>query len=110
MDVVGSYPNIPHEEDLPALRKQRVKNWHIYIWEKDTSNKKRGTAIGTKLGPLYSILFMSELEEKIIKESEYKRYLRYRYLDEIIFLWENKLKVFTNKINEVHPTIKFKAE
>ena len=47
--------------------------------------QKRGTAIGTKFAPLYSILFMAELEEEIIKESEYKPYFWWRYNDDIIF-------------------------
>ena len=72
--------------------------------------QKRGTAIVTKFAPLYIILFMAELEEEIIKESEYKPHLRWRYIDDIIFLWENKLKFFIDKINKVHPTIKFKAK
>ena len=29
---------------------------------------------------------------------------------EILFLWENKLKHFIDKITKVHPTIKFTAE
>ena len=53
---------------------------------------------------------MSELEEEIIKESKYKPYLRWKYLDGIIFLCENELKFFIDKINKVHPTIKFTAE
>ena len=73
----------------------------------------KGTAIGTKFAPWYSILFMAELEEKIIKESEHKPYLWWRYIDDIFFLskhGENKLKSNLDKINEVHPTIKFTAE
>ena len=56
---------------------------------------------------------MAELGEKIIKESEYKQYLWWRYIDDIFLLWEhggNKLKSFLGKINEVHPIIKFIAE
>ena len=56
---------------------------------------------------------MAELEEKIIKESEDEVYLWWRYVDDIFFLWghgENKLKSFIDKINKVHPTIKFTAE
>ena len=53
---------------------------------------------------------MAELEEEIIKESEYKPYLTWRYIDDIIFLWKNKLKFFIYKINKVHPTIKFTAK
>ena len=42
---------------------------------KKTLKQKQGTAIGTKFAPPNSILFMAELEEKIIKGSEYKPYL-----------------------------------
>ena len=83
---------------------------NIFTFGKKILKQKQGTAIGTKFAPLYSILFMAELEEEIIKESEYKPYLRWRYIDDIIFLWENKLKFFIDKINKVHPTIKFKAK
>ena len=56
---------------------------------------------------------MAELEEEMIKESEYKPYLWWRYIDDIFFLWqhgEDKLRSFIDKINKVHSTIKFTAE
>ena len=49
---------------------------NIFTFGKKILKQKRGTAIGTKLAPLYSILFMTELEEEIIKESEFEPYLR----------------------------------
>ena len=132
MDVVGLYPNIPHEEGLPGLRKRLKMGKEQYVsidtitglaevvfkntiftFRKKTLKQKRGTAIGTKFAPPYSILFMAELEEKIIKESGYKPYLWWWYIDDIFFLWEhgeNKSKSFLDKINEVHSTIKFTAE
>ena len=63
-----------------------LKN-NIFTFGKKILKQKRGTAIGTKFAPPYSILFMAELEEKIIKESEYKPYLWWRYIDDISFLW-----------------------
>ena len=78
----------------------------IFTFGKKTLTQKRENSIGTKFAPPYSILFMVELEENIIKESEYKLYLWWRYTDEIIFFWErgeNKLKSFIHKINKVHP-------
>ena len=78
-----------------------LKN-NIFTFEKKIPKQKRETAIGTKFAPLYRILFMVELEEKIVKESEYKPYLWWRYIDDMFFLWEHgecKLKSFTNKIN-----------
>ena len=85
----------------------------IFTFAKKTLKQKQETAIGTKFAHHYSILFMEGLEEKIIKESEYKPYLWLRYIDEMFFLWEhgeNKLKSFIGKINKVHPTIKCIAQ
>ena len=89
-----------------------LKN-NIFTFGKKTLKQKRGPAIGAKPAPLYSILFMSELEEDIVKLCEYKPYLWGRYIDDIFFSWEhgeNKLKSFIDKIDKVHPTIKFTSE
>ena len=43
-----------------------LKN-NIFTIGKKTLKQKRGTAIGTKFAPRYSILFMAELKEKVIK-------------------------------------------
>ena len=78
-----------------------------------TLKQKRGTAIGTKFAPAYSILFMAELEEEILSEIELKPYLWWRYIDGIFFLWERgeeKLKNFIEYLNEKHPITKFTAE
>ena len=37
--------------------------------------QKRGTTIGAKFAPPYSILFMAELEEEILRKTEFKPYL-----------------------------------
>ena len=45
----------------------------------------------------YSILFMAEMEEEILRKAESKLYLWWRYTDDIFFLWEHgeeKLKSF----------------
>ena len=132
VDVVGLYPNIPHEEGLSALRKRPdlrqekdvttstlvelaevvLKN-NIFTFKEKTLKQKWGTAVGTKFAPPYSILFMAELEKEIISEIELKPYLWWRYIDDIFFLWEHgeeKLKRFIEHLNEKHPTIKFTGE
>ena len=94
MDVVGLYPNTLHEEGLSALRKRLetqkekyvstdtiidlaavVLKYNIFTFRKKTLQQKWGTAIATNFAPLYSILFMTELAEHIIKQSKYKSYL-----------------------------------
>ena len=49
------------------------------------------------IAPPYSILFMAEMEEEILRKAESKPYLWWRYTDDIFFLWEHgeeKLKSF----------------
>ena len=91
VDVVGLYPNIPHDGDLSALRKlldlrqekevttstlverpEVVLKNNIFTFMEKTLKQKRGTAIGTKIAPPYSTLFMAELEEEILSEIELK--------------------------------------
>ena len=83
IDVVGLYPNIPHDEGLTAMRKaldlrkdQRISTESLIelaecvlknnIFEHNFSFHKqlRGTAIGTKMAPPYAIIFLSDLEER----------------------------------------------
>ena len=43
---------------------------NIVTFDKKPLKHKRGTAIGTKFAPPYSILFMVELKKEVIKKSE----------------------------------------
>ena len=49
-----------------------LKN-NIFTFMEKTLKQKRGTAIGTKFAPPYSILFMAELEEQILSEINLNR-------------------------------------
>ena len=85
---------------------------NIFTFKKKTLKQKRGTAIGTKFAPLYSILFMAELEREILSEIELKLWW-WSYIDDTFFLWEHgeeTLKKFIEHLNEKHSTIKFMAE
>ena len=97
---------------LVELAELVLKN-NIFNFNKRTLKQKRGTAIGRKFAPPYSILFMIELEEKILEIVDNKPYLWWRYTDDIFFIWEHseeKLRNFIETLNEIHPTIKFTAE
>ena len=91
VDVVGLYPNIPHDEGLSALQKRLelrkdkkkststlvelaevvLKN-NLFTFGKKTLKQIRGTVIGTKFSPPYIILFMAELEEEVLRELKLK--------------------------------------
>ena len=89
-----------------------MKN-NIFNFNKKSLKQKRGTAIGAKFALPYSILFMPELEEKILEIVDNNPYLWWRYSDDIFFIWEHgeeKLRNFVETLNEIHPTIKFNTE
>ena len=123
---------IPHEEGLASIRKHLdnrenkevttdtlveladivLKNNYFQFLDK-TFKQKRGTAIGTKFAPPYSILFMADLEKRLLSDIDLKPYIWWRYIDDIFLIWEHgeeSLKLFLEKINKIHPTIKFTAD
>ena len=132
VDAVGLYPNIPHDKGLSArqkrleLRREKkvststivelaevVLKSNVFTFSKKTVKQLRGTAIRTKFAPPYSILFMAELEEEILKRVELKPCLCWWYIDDIYFIWEHeeeKLKEFIDVLKKKHPTIKFTSE
>ena len=82
------------------------------IFEHNTSFYKqlRGTAIGTKMAPPYAIIFMGDLEEKLLKDCDKKPLAWWRYIDDIFMLWqhgEKELEKFLEFLNCYHPTIKY---
>ena len=102
IDVVGLYPNIPHEEELMAIRNaldtrkdktisadslielaECVLKNNILEHDKSVFKQLEGTAIGTKVVLSYAIIFMDSLEEDMLSNSLLKplvwRYLYYHY-------------------------------
>ena len=132
IDVVGLYPNIPHDEGLSAVRNalntredqsvstdsivdlaECVLKNNTFEHNSEFYRQLQGTAIGTKMAPPYAILFLAELEERLIKNWPLKPSVWWRYIDDIFMLWqhgEDKLKEFIEYLNNCHPTIKFTYE
>ena len=132
IDVVGLYPNIPHDEGLAAVRKrldQRqdkqistdslvelaecVLKHNHFEHNGQFFRQKRGTAIGTKMAPQYAIIFMAELEEKLLENYHLKPEVWWRYIDDIFMVWEHgeeSLQEFIKYLNSQHSSIKFTFE
>ena len=73
----------------------------------------RGTAIGTKFAPSYAIIYMAALEEDFLETLIKKLWLWWRYIDDIFMIWqhgEDELKIFLDKLNNFHSSIKFTCE
>ena len=128
-DVFGLYPHIPHEGGLEILKcfldtreDQSVSSETLcrpakiilkhnrFELGSDMYHQLLGTAIGTKFTPHYANIFMTGLEENLLKKLKVKPYLWLRYLDDIFCIWTEgleKLKEFFNFLNEFYPSIKF---
>ena len=132
IDVVGLYPNIPHDEGMIAIRQalemredksistdslielaECVLKNNMFEHNSLFYKQLRGTAIGTKMAPPYAIIYMSYFEEKFLEEMSLKPLVWWRYIDDIFMLWqhgEEELKKFLECLNCYHPTIKFTAD
>ena len=93
-DVASLYSNIPHEEGLASIRKHLdnrenkevttdylveladiiLKNNYFQFLDK-TFKQKRSTTVGTKFAPPYSILFMVDLEKRLLPDIDLKPYI-----------------------------------
>ena len=73
----------------------------------------RGTAIGTKIPPTYAIIFMGDLEERILQDCSFKPIVWWKYIEDIFLLWQHeaeKLKEFLDILNRYYPSIKFTSK
>lgn len=129
IDVVGLYPNIPHEEGLKALKvalearenknistkslmelAECVLKNNVFEHNGRIFRQKHGTAIGTKMAPSYAVLYMGDLEERFLAGSGWNPWVWWRYIDDIFMIWqygEKELDDFIKLLNNFHPTIKF---
>ena len=99
-------------DNLIELAEIILKNI-FFEFDQKTFKQVRGTTIGTRIAPPYAILFMADLEGKILNDLEEKPMIWWRYIDDIFFVWEHgeeSLETFLSKLNTFHPTIKFTAE
>ena len=72
IDVVGLYPNIPHDQGLFALRKLLDLRQEKDVTTSTLAEEKQDTAISTKFALPYNIFFMAELEEGILSGIDLK--------------------------------------
>ena len=132
IDVVALYPSIPHNEGLRVLRKaldsradrslstdslmdlaEVVLTNNMFEFNGRFYHQIRGTAIGTKCAPPYSILFLADLEEKLLHSYDFKPSVWWRYIDDVFLIWthgEEELQKFVDYLNASHHSIKFTAE
>ena len=131
-DVVGLYPNIPHDEGLEVSRKQCnaldnksistedlvkmtefvLKN-NYFEFNSTVKHQISGTAIGTKFAPPYACIFTDYNEREFLRSEQIQPWIWFRYIDEIFFIWtasEKEFDEFLNRLNSFHPSLRFTHE
>jgi hypothetical protein len=136
IDVVGINTYIPHkdgmkcmEEALEGRKDKTVKTsllvslpdhvlkQNIFEFDGELYLQKLGTAIGTRLALTYANLFMAMIDKQI-KECAIGRDFNWvffykRFINDIFVIWtgtKESFLGFMEKINTLHPTIKFTCE
>ena len=69
--------------------------------------------MGTRMAPSYANLFMGTLETELVKQNSKNIQIWKRFIDDIFIIWTGTLEEFQDfmdKINQIHPTIKFTHE
>ena len=139
VDVSSLYSNIQREDGVEAVRKvlktrkdksipsdfilellDLVLKFNIFEFDSQLWQQLIGTAMGTRAAPNVADIFMSFIDQEIIKRAQsyavdgvsplvfYKR-----FLDDILMIWlgsHHHLHSFVQDINKINPSIKFSLE
>ena len=131
-DVVGLYPNIPHQAGLTVLKealkkrdiskiptKDLVKmaefelNNNVFEFNSKAYQQKSGTAIRTKFVPPYACIYMDEVEQKFLESQSKELLIWLRCIDDIFLIWthgEQELERFLKELNNFNPNLSFTHE
>ena len=135
IDAEQLYPSIPQDEGVqafqeiisdPKFRDQSmpwqflilllkfVLQFNAFLFNDVLYLQEYGTAIGTKLAPVYANIYMSWLEKRILNAWKGRPPdLWRRFIDDVFSIWsgtEAELLDFLRFINTFHHSIKFTAE
>ena len=75
--------------DIIAELTKIVLRSNIFEFDEKIFKQKFGTTIGTKLTPLYAILFTTDLVKKVSENFEKKNNYLADDIDDIFFIWEH---------------------
>ena len=95
-----------------------VMNNHFFKFGDEYRKQVAGPPMGVRFSPIFCCMFLvyweEELEKKKFQElSKLTAEMWKRYVDDVFSVWtksEREFKNFIEKINKIHPNIKFTAE
>jgi hypothetical protein len=129
LDVVALYPSIPHQDGLAALRSflsdsrfdskfvdgivelsQFVLQHNFFEFDNRFYLQTKGTAIGTTMAVVYSVIFMHVFETNALAGARWCPLLWLRFIDDIFMVWpfsEAALSEFVRYLNSINSSIQF---
>ena len=134
LDVSSLYTNIPqsegidvicrhyedhYEQKLPIPTNDLRELMRLILEENSFKFNERhflqthGVAMGTKMAVAFSVIFMADLEKRLLTASPFKPLVWKRFIDDIFSLWNipnKEVSEFVNFANSFHQTIKFTCE
>lgn len=136
IDVKSLYLHIPHGEgidsalqhlfgeeqhrsDIPFPREfartlfRAILEHNIFEFDGRMHKQIQGTAMGTKMAPVYANLFLDTFERKFLEDQPLKPEVWRRYIDDILCFWQGTmadLESFLQRLNVAHPTLCFTWE
>ena len=128
-DVLGLYPNIPHNASLKPLKDEtdcsQIRKMHtdvlvnmaefvfhndFFDFQEKVFRKISGTAIGKKYTLSYGCIFMDKFEKKFPKTQKLQLFW-FRYMDDVLWTHGNEeLQSFIKRLNSFSNNLKFKYE
>ena len=82
----------------------------VFEFNNEFYRQKHGMAMGSSLSPILSNIFMEYFETELLPTITDKKWLR--YVDDCFLSWpdDDSFEVFLDRLNSLHPNIKFKYE
>ena len=128
-DMVSLYPSIPHDfglcaridflldRNLHSIVVNGIHNMTDLVLKKNVFEfnsvcflQNSGSAIGTKMVPVYANFVISIFERKLLTGSCSKPFVWLRYMDDIYAIWTSgneKVNDFVLHMNSIHSSFKF---
>ena len=97
-------PEQPISEVLTELIDIVLKN-NVFKFNNNYYLQIQGTAMGTKMAPVYANLFMGKVEEQLIELGKPHIKLWRRFIDDIFVIWtgsKSEFVTYMTIINQIH--------
>ena len=121
LNVSFLYTNTPQSEGIDVICRHCEDHYEQKLPLEENSFKfnerhflqTHGVAMGTKMAVAFSVIFMADLEKRLLTASPFKPPVWKRFIDDIFSLWNIpniEVSEFVNFANSFHQSIKFTCE